>query len=436
LLSWYVLLFLLRLILLPIPAYAQELGPTTWEWRTFTSDNSPLAPGEVEELLEDFQGHIWIITSRDLSVYQGGVWQTFTADNCPLVPSEIHIFLEDSQGRTWVGTGWDLNLYQDGVWQTFTAENSSLAPGQINALLEDSQGRIWAGTGYYDSETCAHKGGVSLYQTGAWQTSTAEDSSLAPGRVEEFMEDSQGRIWVRTGYWDGETYTFKGGVSLYRAGAWQTFTSDNSPLAPGRVTELMEDSQGRIWIGTCYDYDGMRGLCKGGLNFYQDGAWQTFTIEYSTQAPFRVSVMEDSQGRIWAGTGYYDNETGAYKGGASFYQDGVWQTFTADNSPLAWGWVSEFVEDFQGRVWIHTGYYDGRGTNYKGTVSIYQDGALQNFTRDTSPLAPREVNVLLKDSQDRIWVGTEWGIALYQTRAWQTFPGQVHQVLEDSQGRI
>jgi len=54
------------------------------------------------------------------------------------------------------------------------------------------------------------------------------------------LEDSQGRIWVGT----------SGGVSLYQAGAWQTFTADTSPLAPGEVTQLLEDSQGRIWVGS------------------------------------------------------------------------------------------------------------------------------------------------------------------------------------------
>jgi len=80
LLSWNPLFFvLLCLLLLPIPAYAQEPGPTTWEWRTFNSENSPLAPGGVNVLLEDSQGRIWVGTSRGLSLYQAGEWQTFTA---------------------------------------------------------------------------------------------------------------------------------------------------------------------------------------------------------------------------------------------------------------------------------------------------------------------------------------------------------------------
>lgn len=72
-LSWYPLLFLLCLLLPPIPAYAQEAGPTTWEWRTFTAENSPLAPGDVWEFLEDSQGRIWIGTASPIKGVVAGL---------------------------------------------------------------------------------------------------------------------------------------------------------------------------------------------------------------------------------------------------------------------------------------------------------------------------------------------------------------------------
>jgi hypothetical protein len=72
LLSWYALFFLLCFLLLPIPTYAQEPGPTTWEWRTFTAANSPLAPGGVWQLLEGSQGRMWVRTSCGVSVRRPG----------------------------------------------------------------------------------------------------------------------------------------------------------------------------------------------------------------------------------------------------------------------------------------------------------------------------------------------------------------------------
>ena len=132
LLSWCcLLLFALLGLLVPIPAHAQESGPTTWEWRTFTSDNSPLAPGVVSVLLEDSQGRIWIGTDEGLSLYQAGAWQTFTADNSPLAPGWVAVLLEDSQGRMWVGTGEGISMHRpagDRPWALL--RYVVMAPGQ------------------------------------------------------------------------------------------------------------------------------------------------------------------------------------------------------------------------------------------------------------------------------------------------------------------
>jgi ligand-binding sensor domain-containing protein len=422
-------------------------------WQTFTSDNSPLAPGVVQELLEDSQGRIWARTEGGLGLYQVGTWQTFMYDNSPLAPGWVNVLLEDSQGRMWAGTYGGLSLYQAGAWQTFTAENSPLAPGWVNRLLEDAQGRIWVGTGYYDSTT---RGGVSVYAAGAWQTFTSDNSPLAPGGVLGLLEDSQGHIWIGT----------SNGLSLYRAGAWQTFTSDNSPLAPGEATVLLEDSQGRIWARTSY-YDSGTDTYKSGISFYQVGTWQTFTSDNSPLALGGVTaLLEDSQGRIWVGTG----------GGLSLYQAGAWQTFTSDNSPLALGGVTALLEDSQGRIWVGTGgglslYQAGAWQTFtsdnsplapgevwellddsqgriwartKGGLSLYQVGAWQTFTADNSLLAPGWVNVLLEDAQGRMWVGTSGGVSIYAAGTWQSFtsdnsslaPGWVTVLLEGSQGRI
>ena len=339
LLSWCcLLLFALLGLLAPIPARAQEPGPTAWEWRTFTADNSPLSLGSVNALLEDSQGRIWIGTGYydeptntrkgGVSVYAAGVWQTFTAENSPLAPGEVRALLEDAQGRMWVATTGGVSVYAAGTWQTFTAENSSLAPGSVNMFLEDSQGRIWVGT----------SDGLSLYQAGAWQTFTVDNFPLAPRGVHRLIEDSRGRIWAGT--WNG--------LSLYQGGRWQTFTPDNSPLTPGEVNVLLEDSQGRVWAGT-----------EEGLGLYQAGEWQTFTSDTPPLAPGGVNVMlEDSQGRVWVGTGYYA------AGGLSLYQAGAWQTFTSDNSPLAPGRVNVMLEDSQGRIWAGTN--DGISVHHSG----------------------------------------------------------------------
>ena len=133
--SWCcLLLFALLSLLVPIPAHAQEPGPTTWEWRTFTSDNSPLAPGWVTVLLEDSQGRMWVGTGGGVSLYQAGAWQTFTADNSPLTPHRVTELLEDSQGRMWVGTSGGLCMRRPGDQPSAFPRYAGPALGQTTSL--------------------------------------------------------------------------------------------------------------------------------------------------------------------------------------------------------------------------------------------------------------------------------------------------------------
>jgi hypothetical protein len=139
LLPWRCLLFFALLgLLVPIPAHAQEPGPTTWEWRTFTSENSPLAPGGVYVLLEDSQGRLWVGTEGGVSLYQAGAWQTFTSENSPLAPSGVSALLEDSQGRIWVRT-WDgISVRRYGDRPCAFLRYAGLAPGQTTFLRTTS----------------------------------------------------------------------------------------------------------------------------------------------------------------------------------------------------------------------------------------------------------------------------------------------------------
>jgi ligand-binding sensor domain-containing protein len=365
-----------------------------WVWRTFTSENSPLAPVGVNALLTDDQGRVWIGTDAGISVYQHGVWRTFTSDNSLLAPGSVRTLLADDRDRIWAGTNAGVSVHQDGVWQTFTSENSPLAAGPVGALMVGERGQVWVGT----------IDGIGIYQDGVWQTFTSENSPLASGYVSSLLADEQGRVWI--GAWDG--------LSVYQDGVWQTFTSENSSLAPGGVMTLLMDEQDRFWVGT-----------MGGFSVYKNGVWQTFTPETSPLVSDQINaLLADEQGRVWVGT----------KSGVNIYQDGIWQTFTPKNSPLAFGWISTLLADKQGWVWVGTG----------GGVSIYQDGAWQTFTPENSPLGSYGIRALLADEQGRAWIGTGEGLSVYQNSAWQTFNSEnsplvsdtVWALLADDQGQI
>ncbi len=425
------------------PAHAEEPPPIVPDgWRTFTTANAPIAPGQVKRIFEDSQGQVWIVTteglsrSESLSVYKDGIWQTFTEKD-GVAKGGINAITGDRAGRVWVGTSGGVSVYADGAWQTFT-EKDGLAVSGVYPIVEDHAGRMWVGT----------SGGLSMYAGGAWQMFTTKDG-LTNGGVRAIVEDRAGRVWVGT----------SGGISVYAGGMWQTFTEKDG-LTGGQVEQILEDRAGRVWVGTSggvslyaggvwqtfTEKDGLAGYIfalledragqiwvgtDGGVSVYAGGAWQTFTEKEGLAAGEVDAILGDRTGRVWVGT----------DGGVSVYTGGVWQTYR-ENNGLARGSVSAIMEDRFGRIWIGTG-----GWPAKGGVSVFTNDVWQTFSMKEG-LARGSVYIIMEDSVGRIWIGTgEWpdigGVSVYVGGAWQTFnekdrlaTGGVKTIAEDSVGRV
>jgi two-component system sensor histidine kinase ChiS len=116
-------------------------------------------------------------------------------------------------------------------------------------------------------------------------------------------------------------------------GVWQTFTSANSGLGSNRVTALLEDQSGGVWVGTEW----------GGVSRYFEGTWQTFSIETGSLGHNEVTaLLEDRAGGMWVGT----------SDGVSRYFEGTWQTFSIETGSLGHNEVTALLEDRAGGVWV------------------------------------------------------------------------------------
>ncbi|TEU21733.1 MAG: hypothetical protein E3J21_01840, partial [Anaerolineales bacterium] len=219
-----------------------------------------------------------------------------------------------SDGVIWAGTwGGGVSRYQDGQWQTLSVESGDLGSNNVSDLFQASDGAIWAGT----------EAGVSRYQDGQWQTFNVESGDLGSNDVLSLFEASD---------------------SSKQLPPWLHIMSSNDVLS------LFEASDGAIWAGT-----------YGGVSRYQDGQWQTFSVESGDLGSNSVQVLfEASDGAIWAGT----------YGGVSRYRDGEWQTFSEESGDLGGDYAYDLFETSDEAIWART----------DGGVSRYQDGQWQTFT--------------------------------------------------------
>ncbi len=169
-------------------------------------------------------------------------------------------------------------------------------------------------------------------------------------------------------------------------------------LSQSGVTQILQDRQGFIWLGT-----------QDGLNRY-DG--HTFVVYHNDAEDtnslcdnFVTALCEDSKGTIWVGTniGGLDRLN---KNDGSFTHYG---RSIMGNNPNEKNIVTSVVEDDAHRLWIGTG---GGGLWRFNLVN----GQFKNYTSqasDSNSLSHNTVWTIQKDRSGIIWIGTYDGLCRY-----------------------
>ena len=387
---------------------------TDGSWQVFNTNNSELPDNDVDALLSDGQGGVWVGTDWGNLAHlkADDSWQIFNKG------IDVQVFLSDDQGGVWIGTESSglAHLKVDDSWQVFNKDNSNLPSNDVNALLSDDQGGIWVGTSGITSED-----GLAHFKAdGSWQIFNKDNSNLPSNDVNALLSDDQGGIWVGT---SGNYENGKSGLAHFKAdGSWQVFIEDNSNIPYSSIYALLSDDQGEIWVGSLY----------GLAHLKADGSWQVFYADGSDLLSILLSavntLISDNQGGIWVGT---------WGGIAHFKADGSWQISNPNNSSnIPAYYVASLLSDAQGGVWI--------GTGGDGLTHFKADGIWQVFNTDNSEL-PENTVTAISGGQRGIWVGTKGGLAYLKIDdSWQVFntnnsdlpDDDIDALLSDGQGGV
>jgi len=162
-----------------------------------------------------------------------------------------------------------------------------------------------------------------------------DPSSLRGNGVYDIFNDQNKRIWV---------CTYSGGISFFdlstpMVGQLTHSINNLNSLVNNNVNKIIQDKRGNIWFAT-----------DNGLSYKESrtGNWKTFYQNKHSQAAVFITLCEDDQGRIWAGTyssGLYilDERTGREIAHYSKETSGL----TLENN-----FVSDIFKDSQGDIWI------------------------------------------------------------------------------------
>ncbi|MBQ8422963.1 MAG: helix-turn-helix domain-containing protein [Coprobacter sp.] len=222
-----------------------------------------------------------------IGTYGGGMYtfdarksklSPFMPEDTELAKGQIYCIQPDATGALWIGTNIGLYRYYDKKLTRYDESNSHLPTGTVYEIFFDSKGKGWICT-----ET-----GMCIW-----------DSTAQRLRTDIFPDEFFHREKIRSIYEDNSHHLYfipdKGAISVSDLSLrnFRRYLSPNSPLVDKDGQCIIEDEQGRLWIGT-----------NNGIYRYEsDGTYTSYNFSDGIPSPIFTlcKPIKDENGNIWFG---------------------------------------------------------------------------------------------------------------------------------------
>jgi ligand-binding sensor domain-containing protein/class 3 adenylate cyclase len=330
-----------------------------------------LKGGTVKDFLLDSDGTMWVASDKGLFYGQGDDFKQHNEDN-GLPNNSVTSLWKDREGSLWVGTErGGIAKFSPGKFLNIT-QREGLVGNAVNAVVEDAQGSLWVGS---DQGLAFLPSARDPVATDPKRRKAVDKvlADLAKTRVRQIRLDKAGTLWFAT-YSDLGLYSFDGSVSR--------IIGPKDGLPVNRVRLSLEDSQGRLWIGT-----------TAGLLMRDSGGNHLYGKTQGLRNEFILDVHEAADHRIWVGL-----DGG---GVARLEDDGNFRSWTSAEG-LVGNVVFRFFTDSGGRLWICTS--DG--------LSLFDKGSFRNFRARDGLLSDSVYQMLQEPGGGKFWLVTSRGLAV------------------------
>ncbi|MEP7373169.1 MAG: two-component regulator propeller domain-containing protein [Chitinophagaceae bacterium] len=435
----------MRIFRLIIPAFFLLIAraaaqPDQYKFLHIDTDKG-LSHNRINCILKDSKGFMWFGTNSGLNRYDGYEFRVFRhdlRDSTTLIDDYIIRIMEGPDRKLWIKTRNGLNIF-DPLTEKFDRNPQaylnqlSIPDAGITDIQKDKAGNFWL----IDPQHGLFKYNSSTHTT----TCIRKPSDLTHGIISAFSEDTEGNLWVvyQNGVIEkmgGRTNTViysNSALKNYNKGSLLNynlfidsgnelwihvaddprgvfyFNASRNVLLPinketGKVrlntnivTGILQDSDGKIWIGT--DHGGVNLLDKN--DFTVTYKMNNADDDKSLSQNCIISMYKDNAGIIWIGT---------FKQGINYYHENgikfpLYRHQLSDPNSLKYDDVNRFAEDDKGNLWI--------GTNGGGLIYFNREkGKFSQFlhnTEDPNSLSNDVIVSLWIDHQKKLWIGTYYG---------------------------
>lgn len=403
------------------------------KWTSFDSKIPEFSDDNINCLIIDNFGCLWIGTEKGLFILDTTTLKFIEHKNFQKFDNKIiNAFTKDVYGNIWIGTSAGIFYYDFETKKINTVEQlKSIDDTFITAIKFDFQNILWIGT---------NNGGLIRFDPSNKSVNTfvynaTDPNSITVNSILYIYEDSKHLLWIGTSL---------GGVEKWNRAAQELLVFRHNPYNPNslsssRVRSILQDKSGVIWIGTV----------DGGLNKWDIDLQKFIWTKYNPLDPQSIpenhirSIFEDSQNRYWIGT---DNNGLCIINPKTLKVIKFLKHSNTDTNSIASDRVWRIAEQKNGTIWFAT---------YGGGVSKLErnkDFVFKTFKHsksDNSSLSNNFCSTLFIDSKDRLWVGTNDGLNLYnpQTGGFLIFRNnfndlttisnnRIYSIIEDSDGNI
>jgi ligand-binding sensor domain-containing protein len=286
--------------------------------------------------------------------------------------------------------------------------------GNVQCSMQDKDANLWFGT---------TQNGLYKYDGKSFTQFLVADG-LNSDNIYSILEDKDGKIWIGT----------EAGLCLYDG---KTFAKIQIPLPknlpPNKnpnylnlhwVYSIMQAKSGKLWFVTIdgvYTYDG-KSFTLFPINEAANG--------FLTSNDKAERILEDEAGNIWFGG--RTNE-GVYRyDGKSVTKFKLKELFQNGPKPKAhnWGWPQ--LQDKNGNIWF---------SNWGG-VYRYDGKSFTSFTKKEG-LSGNMVARIIEDKKGNLWFGGDGGLSRYDGKSFTRFTTKdglpnlgVWSILEDKSGNL